>query len=130
MDISSKLLSIIKYSLIIAGVYDLILATAIFVMYRILFELFNERIPQPLLIFQTIGLFLIFTGILLLFASKSPLEFYFIGLSSAVIRFIYFLLVVVFYSSHIIYLITSITDLLTGLGILIPYILYFIKTRN
>jgi len=122
----------LKISLIIGGVYDLILGINLLFIPDILIYIldlinFSVSKPENMLFVQTSALFLIAVGYMLLYAAYyAPVKFAFIGMSSAVIRLGYALIVLFTAATKGVepgFLLTAITDSLTGLLLILALIM-------
>ena len=122
----------LKLSFIIGGAYDLILGISILffpdLMIKVL-DLINFSVTRPenMLFAQTSALFLIAVGYMLLYSGyQTPIKFAFIGYSSAIIRFGYAFIVLFSAATEGVesgFLLIAITDLLTGLLLLIALVM-------
>lgn len=111
----------LKISYQIGGSYDALLGIGLLFLRNYLLTFLHETIPNVAPIADALGLFLIAYGYLLLDESRKNDPRISIGLSSAVVRIIFFFLVMyyLFFSTvELLYIILSCTDLLTGLFIL------------
>ncbi len=121
----------LKISYVIGGVYDVLLGIGVLFFRNFLLTFIHESIPNVAQISDALGLFLIAYGYLLLDESQKSDPRINIGLTSALVRIIFFLSVVyyaVFYTVELLYIILASTDLLTGL--LILYGIYTFKKRE
>jgi len=114
----------LKISFLIGGIYDLILGISLLfipdIMINILDSInFSVSKPENMLFAQTSALFLIAVGYMLLYAAYyTPVKFAFIGMSSAIIRFGYTLVVLFTAFTKGVesgFLLTAMADLLTSL---------------
>lgn len=117
----------LKISYIVCGIYDLTLALGVFFLRSLIISLFDLKTPNPMLFVDLIAYFLFGFGILLVNESRAIEPRLSIGLASTGVRLIYFLSVcyyVFFASLETFYVITGITDLITGLFLISGIIIY------
>ena len=114
-------MNILKISYQIGGLYDLFLGTGILFFRNYLLTFLHQTIPNIPQIVDALGLFLIAYGFLLLDESRKDDLRLNIGLTSAIVRIVFFC-IVIFYimvsKVEILYIIFAVTDLLTGLFII------------
>lgn len=113
-------LNFLKLSYQIGGTYDFLLGVGVLLLRNYVLNFLHQKIPNVPQIADALGLFLIAYGVLLLDESRRSDMRINIGLTSAVVRLIFFisiLLYLVFSSVGILYVIFACTDLLTGLFI-------------
>lgn len=114
-------MNFLKISYQIGGAYDTILGLGILFLRNYLLTFLHQKIPVVPQIADALGLFLIAYGFLLIDESRKSDTRFNVGFSSAVVRIIFFILVVlylVFSSVELLYIVLSCTDLLTGLFLL------------
>lgn len=111
----------LKVAFLIGGVYDIILGIGLLFFVDLLAKLLDASKPEPRIFAHLVGLFLITVGYFLLYAAQDPRRLAFIGAASSLIRLLYALLVVLTWINQDIetlYLITALTDVITGLMLL------------
>ena len=117
----------LKIGFLIGGIYDLLLGIGVLFFSDLMVDFFGIKKPDNMIFVYISGLFLILVGYLLIYtANRNVEDFLFIGLGSCIIRFSYFLIVVLIWLTdgiEIIYVLVGCTDALTGLLILIPILL-------
>jgi len=89
-------------------------------------SLLNVTKPEPIILPQTIGVFLIIIGYFLLIATQDVKRFVFIGVGSVVIRLGYATLVILTWLTSEIetgYILVAMTDTLTAIILLVPILL-------
>ena len=121
-------MNLLKISYLVGGIYDLLLGFGIIFLRTPLLTFLNHYQPNIPIIVDALGLFLLGFGLLLVFESKNEKPTISIGITSALIRLIYFLFVIyylMFSSIEILYLTLGFTDLITG-----SFILYAIYKIN
>lgn len=115
-------IDLLRIAYLVGGVYDLVLAIALFA-YSITFPLFNLTIPEDKLFIFTIAYFLIGVGFLLVYTAGNAVNYIIIGLVSAIVRIAFGItvyLMVVIEATDTNFIIFATTDILTGLFLLIP----------
>ncbi len=114
----------LKRVYIIGGVYDLVLGISILFFPDTLTAIFAVNKPDNMVFVYLTGLFLILVGYFLIYAAiNDATKYIVIGMGSVLIRFSYALIIVVIFfieGVESLYLLTALTDTLTGLMILIP----------
>ncbi|MHA1947370.1 MAG: hypothetical protein ACXAC6_11235 [Candidatus Hodarchaeales archaeon] len=114
----------LKIGFLIGGIYDLLFGIGILFFSDLMVDFLGIKKPDNMIFVYTSGLFLILVGYILIYtANRNVEDFIFIGLGSCIIRFSYFLIVVLVWLTdgiEIIYVLVGCTDALTGLLILIP----------
>ena len=113
----------LKYSFIIGGIYDIINGMTLLFFVDILVISFGLNKPIPFIFGQLSGILLIVVGYFLLIATRDINHYAFIGFGSVIVRFGYFLYSLVGWLNNeheLIYLFFGLTDLITGLIILLP----------
>lgn len=116
----------LKIAFVIGGIYDILLGVPLLFFPDLASTILNVSKPEPLILFQTIGIFLIIIGYFLLIATQDVCKFIFIGVGSAVIRLGYATLVVLTWLTLEIemgYFLVAMTDALTAIVLLVPIIL-------
>jgi hypothetical protein len=116
----------LKIAFLIGGIYDVLLGLPMLFFPDFTATLLNVTKPEPIIWVQTIGIFLIIVGYLLLLATQDVRRLVFIGVGSVVIRLGYATLVILTLITSGIetgYVLVAITDTLTALILLIPMIL-------
>jgi hypothetical protein len=116
----------LKIAFLIGGIYDVLLGLPMLLFPDFTATILNVTKPEPIIWAQTIGIFLIIVGYLLLFATQDVQRFVFIGVGSVVIRLGYATLVILTFITSGIetgYILVALTDTLTALILLIPMIL-------
>ncbi|MFQ5980407.1 MAG: hypothetical protein ACE5OZ_19905 [Candidatus Heimdallarchaeota archaeon] len=111
----------LKIAFLIGGIYDILLGISLLLFIDLLAELLDAAKPEPRIFAQLVGLFLIAMGYFLLYAAQNPRRLAFVGAASALIRLLYALLVIMAWITQdieTIYLITALTDVITGLMLL------------
>ncbi|MFX0150950.1 MAG: hypothetical protein ACFFAJ_09230 [Candidatus Hodarchaeota archaeon] len=114
---------LLKLAFLIGGIYDLILGIGVIFFSDLLVTLFNLTKPNNMLFVHLTGIFLIIMGYFQIYALQDVQKLAFIGFGAIIVRFCYAF--IVFFSSFTIgieqaYLLTALTDILTGLLLLIP----------
>lgn len=102
---------------IFAGIYDIILGLIALFLIEDLSELIGIAIPTPLIISQTLGLFLIAMGYLLIYASTDIVQYAFIGIISAFVRISYVILLLIsaiYETIELVYIFIGLGDGITG----------------
>jgi hypothetical protein len=116
----------LKIAFFIGGIYDVLLGIPLLFFPDFTATLLNVAKPEPIIWAQTIGIFLIIVGYLLLIAVQDVQRLVFVGIGSIVIRLGYVILVLLTWMTTGIetgYILIAITDTLTAIIILIPIIL-------
>lgn len=116
----------LKIAFLIGGIYDLLLGVPLLFFPDFTATLLNVTKPEPIIWAQTIGIFLIIVGYLLLIATQDVRRLVFIGVGSIVIRLGYVTLVLFALMSSGIetgYALIAMTDTLTAIILLIPIVL-------
>lgn len=116
----------LKIAFIIGGIYDLLLGVPMLFAPDLTASLLNVTKPDPIILPQTIGVFLIIIGYFLLIATQDVKRFVFIGVGSVVIRLGYAILVVLTWLTIEIemgYVLAAMTDTLTAILLLVPILL-------
>ena len=114
-------MNIFKISYQIGGLYDLLLGFGVLFLRNYVLSYFHQTIPNIPQIVDALGLFLVAYGFLLLDESRRNDPRFTIGLSSAIVRIVFFLLIILYTfisKVEILYILFALTDLLTGLIIL------------
>jgi hypothetical protein len=112
---------ILKIALLIGGIYDILLGLPMAIVPDLVVTIFNFTQPEPIILFQIIGVFLIVVGYLLFMASQDARRLAFIGVGSAVIRLGYAMLAVLTWLTIGIdmgYILLAITDTLVAVILL------------
>lgn len=113
-------MNLLKLSYQIGGTYDFLLGIGVLLLRNYVLSFLHQKIPTIPQIADALGLFLMAYGILLLDESRRPDIRINIGLTSAVVRIIFFISIVLyllFSSVELLYVVFACTDLLTGLFI-------------
>lgn len=116
----------LKIAFVIGGIYDILLGVALLFFPDLTSTILNVSKPEPVILPQTIGIFLIIIGYFLLIVIQDIRKFIFIGVGSVVIRLGYATLVVLTWLTleiEIGYFIVAMTDTLTAIILLVPIIL-------
>lgn len=116
----------LKIAFLIGGIYDILLGIPLLFLPDLTADLLNVTKPEPIIWAQTIGIFLIIVGYLLLIATQDVRRLVVIGVGSIAIRLGYAILVLFALMTSGIetgYFLIAITDTLTALILLIPMIL-------
>ena len=116
----------LKIAFLIGGIYDILLGIPLLFLPDLTADFLNVTKPEPIIWAQTIGIFLIIVGYLLLIATQDVRRLVVIGVGSIAIRLGYAILVLFALMTSGIetgYFLIAITDTLTALILLIPMIL-------
>ncbi|MFX0209194.1 MAG: hypothetical protein ACFFDT_24635 [Candidatus Hodarchaeota archaeon] len=116
----------LKISYLIGGIYDILLGISVLFLADITSEFLDVPKPDPLIMSQIIGVFLIVVGYFLIVATYDISKFIFIGAGSCIVRFSYAFLTVIAWNNNDVeaaYLFLASTDLVTGLLLLIPLLM-------
>lgn len=115
-------MKVLKFSYQIGGLYDLLLGLGVLFLRNYLLTALKQTIPNIPQVTDALGLFLIGYGFLLLDESRQAFPRLNIGLISAIIRILFFIIVMLYVSFaqiEIIYILFALTDFLTGLFIIL-----------
>lgn len=110
-------MNILKTSYLIGGVYDLLLGLGILFLRNYLLTVAKQTIPNIPQISDALGLFLIAYGYLLLDESRQVMPQLNIGITSAIVRILFFIIVMLYFLFNhveIIYISFAVTDFITG----------------
>lgn len=116
----------LRIAFLIGGIYDILLGLPLLFFPDFTATLLNVTKPEPIILTQTIGIFLILVGYFLLIATQDVRRLVFVGVGSIVIRLGYVTLVVLVWLTSEIemgYILIAMTDTLTAIFLLIPIIL-------
>ncbi|MFX0207653.1 MAG: hypothetical protein ACFFDT_16820 [Candidatus Hodarchaeota archaeon] len=116
----------LKIAFLIGGIYDILLGVPLLFLPDFAATLLNVTMTEPIIWMQTIGLFLIIVGYLLLVATQDVRRLVFIGVGSIVVRLGYATLVLFAWMGSGIetgFILTAMTDTLTAIILLIPIVL-------
>lgn len=116
----------LKIAFLIGGIYDILLGVPLLFFPDFTATLLNITKPEPLILPQITGLFLLIIGYFLIIASQDVRKLVFIGIGSVVIRLGYVALVIFTWMTLEIemgYFIIAMTDTLTAIILLIPIVL-------
>ena len=116
----------LKIAFVIGGIYDILLGVPLLFFTDLTSTILNVSKPEPVILPQTIGIFLIIIGYFLLIVIQDIRKFIFIGVGSVVIRLSYATLAVLTWLTleiEIGYFIVAMTDTLTAIILLVPIIL-------
>lgn len=117
---------IVKLAYLIGGIYDLILGLGLVFFADFMIKMMDVSKPDKMIFVHLSGIFLIVIGYFLLYSIPNVKYLAFIGFSSGVLRFSYASIVLFTYISIGIedaYLLTALTDILTGLFLIISLLL-------
>jgi hypothetical protein len=120
----------LKASYLIAGVYDLLLGLFLIFLRNPFLHFINHKIPLIPILADSLGLFLLAIGFLLLSEIKKDEINIQIGLSSVFVRFSFSILVFYYFffrEIELLYIILAITDFLTGVLLLLSILTF--KTK-
>lgn len=116
----------LKIAFLIGGIYDILLGVPLLFFPDFTATLLNITKPEPLILPQITGLFLIIIGYFLIIATQDVRKLVFIGIGSVVIRLGYAALVIFTWMTLEIemgYFIIAMTDTLTAIILLVPILL-------
>lgn len=116
----------LKMAFLIGGIYDILLGVPLLFFPDFTATLLNITKPEPLILPQITGLFLIIIGYFLIIATQDVRKLVFIGIGSVVIRLGYAALVIFTWMTLEIemgYFIIAMTDTLTAIILLVPILL-------
>ncbi|MFX0172917.1 MAG: hypothetical protein ACFE9L_13460 [Candidatus Hodarchaeota archaeon] len=117
---------LLKLTFLIGGIYDLILGVGVIFFSDFLMAFFNLTKPNNMLFVFLTGVFLIVMGYFQIYALQDVQKLAFIGFGAIIVRLVYAIIIV--FNSFTIgieqaYLLTTFTDILTGLLLLISLML-------
>ena len=116
----------LRIAFLIGGIYDILLGVPLLFFPDLTATLLQVSKPDPLILPQITGVFLIIVGYFLLVATQDVRKFIFIGVGSAIIRLGFAALVVLTWLTLEIemgYFTVAMTDTLTAIILLVPIIL-------
>ena len=116
----------LKMAFLIGGIYDILLGVPLLFFPDFTATLLNITKPEPLILPQITGLFLIIIGYFLIIATQDVRKLVFIGIGSVVIRLGYAALVIFTWMTLEIemgYFLIAMTDTLTAIILLVPILL-------
>ncbi|MHA2252935.1 MAG: hypothetical protein ACXAD7_21410 [Candidatus Kariarchaeaceae archaeon] len=112
----------LKLAFLIGGIYDLLLGIPMVLVPRFLSDLLDIEYPSQDIFMYLTGTFLIAVGYYLVYASRDPENYLFIGFGSALIRLIFALIVIIKLIGddiEVIFGLFAFTDILTALFLLL-----------
>lgn len=120
-------MNLLKTSYLLGGIYDLLLGLGIIFLRSFILSLFKQKNPSIPVIADSLGLFLVAYGFLLLREAQKTHPNIEIGATSASVRIIYFVFVVYYIltsSIELLYVLLALTDLVSGLFIFVGIVTY------
>ena len=118
-------MQVIQISYLVGGIYDIFLGLGVILFRSMIISLFGQLEPNIPILADSLGLFLLAYGFLLIWESRNEQPNLQIGITSAFVRLAYasFVIYYLFFSTiEFLYIFLAFTDTITGLFILFEII--------